>query len=126
MVNSFITSGNHLVINDSNWLQYALNNYENPHLSSLDDFDEDLKRFSYIISLLNKYENKDILKHRLILNHIIILCNCFGVKGATNLLWYKIPSKHWKILGTFLLYLNMVESLDFDIDHDLYKELNKL
>lgn len=113
-------------LNDSNWLKYALKHYDNPHLSSIKEFEEDVKRFSYIISLLNKYDNKGILRERLLLNHITIVCNCFGKEGGINLLYFKIPKQYHYILNTIFLFLNLVKSVDGNIDTMLYKILGEL
>mgnify|MGYP007086127546 CR=1 FL=1 len=49
-----------------------------------EEFDEDLKRFKYVKKLMRKYINSDILKHHLILNHLIILFNVFNVSAKSS------------------------------------------
>ena len=99
-------------LTDDNFLVYAMHHYDNPQCHSLDEFEEDLKRFLYIKKLLSRYNNNDTLRERLILNHIIILYNLFG-DALTNMLFYKIDSRDWSILTTFLVYLNrMPETID--------------
>ena len=108
-------------LNEENYLLFAIKYYENPHAATMEDFEEDLKRFKYIKRLLKKYVVSGELKHHLILNHLIICFNLFG-EGAIPLLFYKIEKEYWSILKTFLLFLNRIpdypktglDSLDID------------
>ena len=45
------------------------------------------------------------LKLRLVLNHIIVLNNVFGVEAACTLLLYKVDKPYWPALKSFLVYL---------------------
>ena len=56
--------------------------------------------------LFRKYKKSNILKERLILNHIILIYNVFGVEAATRILFFRIDERDYDILKTFLLYLN--------------------
>jgi len=60
-------------LNEDNHLLFAIKHYENPHASTMEEFEEDLKRFKYIKRLLKKYLEQNELRHHLILNHLIIL-----------------------------------------------------
>ena len=108
-------------LNEENYLLFAIKYYENPHAATMEDFEEDLKRFKYIKRLLKKYVVSGELKHHLILNQLIICFNIFG-EGAIPLLFYKIEKEYWSILKTFLLFLNRIpdypktglDSLDID------------
>jgi len=60
-------------LNQDNFLMYAMKAYDNPSCKGMEEFMEDLERIKYIKRLLNKFEKRDSLKERLILNHIIIL-----------------------------------------------------
>lgn len=91
-------------LNDSNFLVYAMHHYDNPQCYSLDEFEEDLKKFLYLKKLLSRYKKDGELRERLILNHIIVLYNVFG-EATTNLLFYKIDKSCWDVLVTFLVYL---------------------
>ena len=94
-------------LNEENHLLFAIKLYENPHASTMEDFEEDLKRFKYIKRLLKKYVVQGELKHHLILNHLIICFNVFG-EGTVPLLFYKIEKEYWSILKTFLVFLNRI------------------
>ena len=49
---------------------------------------------------------------RLLLNHIIIFYNVFGVEPATRILFYKIEEEMHDLLKTFLVYLNYLPEED--------------
>lgn len=95
-----------LELNESNFLIYAMKNYENPSCSGLEEFMDDIKRFKYLKRLIRKYVSGKILKERLILNHIVIIYNLFGVTAATKMLFLKIDKEFWPQLKTFLVFLN--------------------
>jgi len=94
------------VLNDNTYMMYAMKHYDNPQCIGMDEFQEDLNRIKYIKRLFRKYKNNDILRERLILNHIIIFYNVFGIKAATRILFYKIEEEVHDLLKTFLVYLN--------------------
>jgi len=81
-----------------------MHHYDNPQCHSLEEFDEDLKKFLYLKKLISRYKKDGELRERLILNHIIVLYNVFG-EATTNLLFYKIDESCWDVLVTFLVYL---------------------
>ena len=84
-------------ITKQNWLLYAMHNYDNPTLEKQQEFDDDIKRFKYLKRLFRKYETTGEIKIRLILNHIILLHNVFGVKDACmTLLLFKVDNKYWQ------------------------------
>lgn len=91
-------------LNDNNFLLYAMHHYDNPQCHSVEEFEEDLKKFLYLKKLLSRYKKDGELRERLILNHIIVLYNVFG-EAATNMLFYKIDEECWDALTTFLVYL---------------------
>lgn len=52
--------------------------YENKSIIDLDEFREDVMRFTYVYRILEKYKNGAQLNLNLLLNHLVILFNCFG------------------------------------------------
>jgi len=94
-------------LNDDNFLIYAAKNYDRPHIIS-SEFEDDLSRIKYVKRLLRKYRQTDDFKERLILNHIIILSNVFGVQPAVNMLFFKLDKEDYPILKTILLFLNFM------------------
>ena len=93
-------------LTEQTFLIYASKHYDNPQCSSYEEFEDDLKRIQYLKRLFNRYESSGELKERLILNHIIVLYNCFGL-AATNILFLKLE-EHSKVLKPFLLKLNFM------------------
>jgi hypothetical protein len=91
-------------LNENNFLVYAMHHYDNPQCHSLEEFEEDLKKFLYLKKLLSRYKKDGELRERLILNHIIVIYNVFG-EIATNMLFHKIDKESWDSLITFLVYL---------------------
>lgn len=81
-----------------------MRNYDNPQCHSIEEFDEDLKRFLYLKKLLSRYKKNGDLKERLILNHLVVLYNVFG-DATLNMLFYKVDEECWDSLITFLVYL---------------------
>jgi len=92
-------------LNEDNFLLFAMKHYDNQQCHTIQEFEEDLKRFLYLRKLLNRYKRDGDLKERLILNHIIVLYNLFG-DAATDMLFFKIEQEYWPTLSTFLVYLN--------------------
>lgn len=93
------------VLTEDNFITYAMHHYDNSQCYSLEEFNDDLKRFLYLKKLFNRYHNEDDLKENLILNHLIVIYNIFG-EHATNMLFYKIDKDYWNSLVTFLVFLD--------------------
>ena len=94
-------------LTDKNYIVYCANRYVNPTHYTTEDFVEDLKRVRYVKKLLSRYRDCGELRERLILNHIIVLSNCFGAETACRMLWHKLPD-HLHLLKPFLLYLGLL------------------
>jgi hypothetical protein len=94
-------------LNDENYVLLASKAYDKPSALT-SEFEEDLQRILYIKRLLSKYQATGILKERLLLNHLVIFGNVFGVEMANRLLWLKLETKDWHVIKPFLLYLNML------------------
>ena len=95
-------------LNEKNFLLYAMKEYNNPQCTSIDEFNDDLKKIKYIKRLLNQYVSEGVLKERLLLNHIIVFYNVFPPAAATRILFFKIEEKFWPILKPFLFYLKLM------------------
>lgn len=121
-----------MILTPENFIQFAMNCYDNPQCVSVKEFESDVKRFKFLNTLLTRYNEDGILRERLILNHIIILYNVFGI-NATSMLFYKIDTYYWGQLTTFLIYLNyMPESVNgikksvIPLDKNIIDVLRKL
>lgn len=93
-------------LTEENFLMFALKNYDNPGCVGMDEFLDDLKKFKYIKRLLRKKSVSKDMRERLILNHIIILGNLFGIEATTRMLFFKIEEEYWSQLKSFLVFLN--------------------
>ncbi len=116
-------------ITPDNVLMYAIRNYTNPHCEGEKEFEDDLKRFKYIKRLLRKYYDTEVLKERLLLNHIIVLNNVFGADACATLLLFKIQEEYWPAIKSFLLFLNILrynELEHIEKDERVYKILREL
>jgi hypothetical protein len=97
-------------LNEDNFLIYAMKCYQSPHYI-LSEFEEDIKRTTYLKRLFRRYKSDGLLKERLILNHIILLSNVFGVEATARILFYKIEEEDYDVLKTFLCYLNIMPEI---------------
>ena len=105
-------------LNESNYIMFAIKNYENPQAVTQEDFYEDMKRFKWVKRLLNKYKNTGDLNVHLVMNHFIILYNVFG-DATTPLLFYKLDKDLWSILKTFVMYLERFPEFPITALHDI-------
>ena len=94
-------------LNDDNFTIFAMKSYTSPHCI-LSEFEGDIKRTKYLKKLFRRYKVSGDLKERLILNHLILLYNVFGVESATRILFYRIDERDYDILKTFLEYLDIM------------------
>ena len=116
-------------ITKDTWLLYAQQNYDNPTFTKEQEFLDDLKRFKYLKRLFRRYKLTGEIKVRLIVNHIIVLQNVFGVEAACVLLLYKIDEQYWSILKTVLNHLEYLyphELKDVEIDTNIKKLLEEM
>jgi hypothetical protein len=125
-------------LTEENFIMFAVKNYDNPGCHGMDEFYDDLKRFKYIKRLLRKHNVGKDLKERLILNHIIVLGNLFGVEATTKMLFFKLEKKFWSQIKTFLVFLNfmplkvivsagvIILDADIPLDEDILETLKKI
>ena len=90
-------------LTDENFFLYAAKAYDNPHCENREEFEDDLKRVQYVKKLLNKYLTTGELKTQLILNHITLLHNVFGIEPTARLLFFKLDPALYSALKTFLV-----------------------
>ena len=116
-------------ITNDNIMMFAIKHYDNPQCEGEKEFYDDMKRFKYIKRLLRKYKDSDVLKERLLLNHIIVLHNLFGAEACVTLLLFKIQREYWSTLKSFLLFLNIIrddELRNVEEDKKVLEILEKL
>lgn len=97
-------------LNDSNILLYAAKCYNKPNCID-SEFDEDYKRIRYIKRLLHRYRLNGVIKERLLLNHLVIIQNVFGIEPSTRMLFARVDSKDYSALKTFLIYTSAMPNI---------------
>lgn len=123
-------------LNDDNFVMIAYKYYDNPSCEGITEFLEDIKKFKYLQKLFKKKLDNKKFNIKLTLNHIITVYNIFGIK-ATEMLFFKIDTKYWSYLMSFVVFLNcMPERItingivytmnDIPSDEPILKELNLL
>ena len=112
-----------------NFELFASQHYNNPECCDIEEFREDLTRFKYLKRLLRRYEQYGDLQERLILNHITVLYNVFGIEAANRMMWFKIEPEHYSMLKTFLIFLNYLHEdakVEIPLDQNVINKLRKL
>lgn len=124
-----------MILNDTNFMLYAAKCYDTKKSTGAEEFYEDLKRFQYLKRLFKRYDETSDLKIRLILNHIIVIYNCFGPE-ATNMLFFKLK-EYQHYIKPFVLFLNympdtieyennLIRNSDIAMDVTIVKELRNI
>jgi len=116
-------------LTEENLFLYAAKHYRNPQFSDIEEFYEDLKRFKYIKRLLNRYIDQGELAERLILNHVIVVFNSFGIEAALSILELKLLDKHWSVIKPFLIYLKYIKDdqyIGIPMDQEVIDALRKI
>lgn len=122
-------------LTEESFILYAAKYYDMKHAASAEEFYDDLKRFQYLKRLFKRYEEDNDLRVRLILNHLIVLYNCFGL-NTTEMLFLKLEEYH-QCLKPFLLLLNYMpevveyngqklRTVDIPLDTLIAEELRKI
>lgn len=105
------------ILNDKNFLLFCAHHYDNAKYVSTEDFLEDLNRIKYIKKLITRYVEYGELKERLILNHIIVLNNCFGADACCKILYFKLQPQ-MKYIKPFLILLNILPDRIFNVGNE--------
>lgn len=91
-------------LNESNYILYAAKAYQRPG-AVMSEFEEDMQRMLYLKRLLTKYYSTGVLKDRLIMNHLTVMANVFGL-AYVRMLFVKMDEKDLEVLKPFLRFLN--------------------
>lgn len=110
-------------LNEKNFLLFCAAHYDNYEFHSTDEFLEDLNRIKYIRKLLTRYVEKGDLKERLILNHIIILNNCFGPEALCKILYLKLKNQ-MQYIKPFLIMINVFPDFIYNVGDDKVVDTN--
>lgn len=92
-------------LTNENIMIYAMKVYDKPNCI-MSEFKEDMKRFNYLKRLFRRYSKVGEMRERLVLNHLVVLYNVFGVEATTRLLFFKMSKSDYPALKTYLLFLS--------------------
>lgn len=92
-------------LTETNHIPFAMKHYDNPYCKGMSEFEEDMARLVYLKRLFRRYRKSSVLRERLILNHIIVFCNVFGLEAGCRLLFFRTDTDLHYILKTFLVFL---------------------
>ena len=92
-------------LTEDNVMLYAIKAYDKPNCI-MSEFSEDMKRFNYLKRLFRRYRKHNEMRERLVLNHLVVLNNVFGVEATTRLLFYEMSPNDYPQLKTYLLFLS--------------------
>jgi hypothetical protein len=110
-------------LTDKNFLLFCAQHYDNSRYTSTEEFIEDLNRIKYIKKLITRYVENGDLKERLILNHIIILNNCFEPEVLCKILYLKLKSQ-MKYVKPFLILLNVLPEKIYNVGDETVVDTN--
>lgn len=110
-------------LSEKNFILYCAANYDNYQYHSTEEFFEDINRIKYIKKLITRYIDKKDLKERLILNHIIILNNCFGPEVLCKILYLKLKNQ-MRYIKPFLILLNILPNYIYNINDESVIDTN--
>ena len=116
-------------LSKDNFELFAAQNYENLQATEVDEFRDDLNRFKYLKRLLRRYSSSGDLQERLILNHIIVIYNVFGIEEANKMLWFKTDEEHYSVIKPFLIFLHYLPEdvyVEVGMDTDVINALRNL
>ena len=108
---------------------FAAKHYYNPRFSDIEEFNEDLKRFKYVKRLVNRYLEDGQLPERLILNHLIVIFNVFGIEPSDAMLEVKLEERQWPVIKPFLIFLKYVTNdqlIGISMDEKVVEALRKI
>lgn len=120
-----------------NYILYAMKSYDKPNCI-MSEFKEDMKRFNYLKRLFLRHRKYGEIRERLILNHLVVIYNLFGIESATRLLFYKIDPQDYNALKTYLIFLNFMPeivrgirnknilSCDIEVDLEIAERLREI
>jgi len=124
---------NFLKLNDENFDYFCMKHYTNPQCKSVDEFREDMDRIKYLKRLFRKYKSNKVLRERLILNHLIILYNVFGIEAATRILFFKLEPELYPYLKTFIIFIKSLpesipecDLIKIPLDINIINKLRKI
>jgi len=116
---------NYEKLTNENYLVFCAQHYNGKRYYTTEEFVEDLNRVKYIKKLITRYVENDDLKERLILNHIIILNNCFGPDIVCKILYLKLKQQ-MKYIKPFLILLEILPDKIYNVGDEEVIDTNTI
>jgi len=116
-------------LTNKNFELYAARHYKNHKCLCIEDFEDDISRFKYVLRLLRKYKDTGEINVRLVLNHIIVIYNVFEISAANRMMFFRIDDDLHIILKTFLIFLNYItddQQKYTTVDLNIAKQLQEI
>ena len=69
------------------------------------------------------------MAERLLLNHLIVIFNSFGIEAGLNILELKLDKRHWPVIKPFLVYLRYIKDNQYTgiaMDQNIVRLLRKI
>jgi len=101
-------------LTDDNFVLFAAKAYQKP-AAVMSEFEEDMNRILYLKRLLTKYYTTGVLKDRLIMNHITVLHNVFGMH-TVRMLFLKLDDRDLEVIKPFLAFIRILPDVVLGIN----------
>lgn len=101
-------------VTSENFVLYAARHFNDPQCSSIEEFYKELNRFKDLKKLVNRYlrgEEMGSPMLRMIMNHLIIIHNLFGIAAAKKMLVFKMETEQLRVLVPFFEFLGYTERM---------------
>ena len=108
-------------LNKDNFVLFAIKHYNNPTTTTQEEFEEDLSRFKYVKRWLRKYHESGEMKTHLLLNHILIIFNCWN-DASIPMFFFKLEPEYWAYLKSFFIYLDRIPPFPRSVLHDINED----
>ena len=82
---------------------------------------KDLSRFKYVKRWLRKYHDSGTINSHLLLNHILIIFNCWQ-DAVLPMFFFKMEPKYWPYLKSFFVYLDRLPEYPTHFIHDIEED----
>ena len=107
-----------VILNNETYEDYLKENYDVIFFDE-SEFKEDCNRIKHIKRLITRYiiYGKDELRERLILNHLIIITNCFGPEATSRIIFFKLRDM-LSYIKPFMILIGILPEKIFNV----YKE----
>lgn len=100
-------------LNSKNLKVFAAKHYTNDNCESIEEFEEDFKKFMLSNKMFTRIVNGRVSSIRLLCNHVITLTNNFEVDAVKRIMLFLCNEKEKESCKTVLNYLNFLSPLEW-------------